>query len=144
MKCIGRKYEEIVLWYVFIWVLFGLSIAMTIFMFSEAPYVIVLPIILGACIIWYNYYVFFIPSEIVFYDEENKRLIVYITRKNKKDVSLNDIKNVKLESAGYKTYWYKFTVELKNGETFTATLIDKENEIMETITVINNDDIIVK
>lgn len=137
MKCIGRKYEEIVIWYVFLWILFAFSVTGLIFYDNEARIVFLIPVLFCVGFLaYYSYLVFFIPYEIVLYDEENKLLKVYITRWKVKTIPLSEIKSIKLNTFTHKSYWFYLNVVLKNGEEFTTTCIDKDNEIMESITVI--------
>ena len=140
MKCIGRKYDGFILYFILMIVLGLLSLAsliIVIIMGEVRGITLIIPLLfaLGTGI-WIGYYLFYLPYKLVFYDEELRNVKIYLSRKNYKIINLDDIKKINLESPFTRTPWLTFDIELKNGEKLSVGGISKENEIIDSLMVL--------
>lgn len=140
MRCIGSKYEYFILYFILIVILELFSIGALIFFAikeESAGALFILPIMLALGLgIWYGYYVFILPSDLVFYDEELRNIKVYLNRKKYKIINLDDIERVDITSLFLRCEWCTFEIKLKNGEELSVGGISKDNSIMNSIMVL--------
>ena len=116
MKCIGNKSEMVWIGLEIGIIALAASITGLITVDKSFKAIMILLIVITAGInIWQIYTCFFIPYEVLLYDEENKILKIRFNHKKSKTINCDDIKKI-IVTKNLRALWSSTCIVLSNDE----------------------------
>ena len=129
MKCIGNKSEMVWIGLVIGIIALAASITGLITVDKSFKAIMILLIVITAGInIWQIYTCFFIPYEVLLYDEENKILKIRFNHKKSKTINCDDIKKI-IVTKNLRALWSSTCIVLSNDEEIHVNRLDIDEEI---------------
>lgn len=92
------------------------------------PLFVLLIIIISGIIAWMSYLTFFIPFEMLLFDEDNKILKIRYNIKSSKEIKSDDINNI-IICKNIRAMWSNITIILNNGEEIYLKRLDLSDDI---------------
>lgn len=92
------------------------------------PLFVLLIIIISGIIAWMSYLTFFIPFEMLLFDEDNKILKIRYNIKRSKEIKSDDINNI-IICKNIRAMWSNITIILNNGEEIYLKRLDLSDDI---------------
>lgn len=92
------------------------------------PLFVLLIIIISGIIAWMSYLTFFIPFEMLLFDEDNKILKIRYNIKRSKEIKSDDINNI-IICKNIRAMWSNIIIILNNGEEIYLKRLDLSDDI---------------
>lgn len=92
------------------------------------PLFVLLIIIISGIIAWMSYLTFFIPFEMLLFDEDNKILKIRYNIKRSKEIKSDDINNI-IICKNIRAMWSNIAIILNNGEEIYLKRLDLSDDI---------------
>ena len=92
------------------------------------PLFVLLIIIISGIIAWMSYLTFFIPFEMLLFDEDNKILKIRYNIKSSKEIKSDDINNI-IICKNIRAMWSNIIIILNNGEEIYLKRLDLSDDI---------------